>query len=240
MEPLEAHLLDQIERSQTFFWHRLRWRAVASYLPPNEPFRLVDVGAGAGILGASLRRDFPRGEYLFAEPIASLEQHLERTFGPQANAGRLTTYRDIRFLTLMDVLEHHPDDGAFLAELVSKMEPGATLILTVPASMRLWSAWDVALGHHRRYDRRGLRGLLDNLPVSVREVSYLFPELIPAAWVRKWKRRPGPAQPTWEEVQFPHLPGAINESLYGLGRATLRLRSRWPAGTSLLAVASRT
>jgi len=57
--------------------------------------------------------------------------------------------------------------------------------------------------------------------------------------VRKWKRPPA-APHTGEEAQFPHLPGAINEALYGLGRATLRLRRRWPAGTSLLAVGSRT
>jgi 2-polyprenyl-3-methyl-5-hydroxy-6-metoxy-1,4-benzoquinol methylase len=240
MEALEAHLLDQIERSQTFFWHRLRWRAVASYLPADEPFRLVDVGAGAGILGASLHRDFPGGEYLFVEPIASLEQHLERTFGPKANASRLESYEGVRFVTLMDVLEHQSDDEGFLARLVDKMEPGATLMLTVPASMRLWSDWDVALGHHRRYDRVGLRALLDGVPVRVHEVSYLFPELVPAAWLRKWKLRHRPAQGTTEEAQFPQLPGAINASLYGLGRATLRMRRRWPAGTSLLAVGSRT
>jgi hypothetical protein len=147
--------------------------------------------------------------------------------------------RAIGFVMLMDVLEHQPDDGAFLTELVSKMEPGATLILSVPASRRLWSDWDVALGHHRRYDRTGLRRLFETVPVSVREVSYLFPELVPAAWVRKWRRRSAPAQAPAEEAQFPHLPTAINEALYGLARATLRLRPRWLAGTSLFAVVSR-
>ena len=45
MEGLERHLAHQLEHGRSFFWHRLRWRAVAGWLP-DEPFVLVDVGSG--------------------------------------------------------------------------------------------------------------------------------------------------------------------------------------------------
>jgi len=68
-EALEAHLRRQIEHSSRFFWHRLRWRVVRSYLPEGRSFELVDVGAGAGLVGAYLARDRPLGTYRFVEPI---------------------------------------------------------------------------------------------------------------------------------------------------------------------------
>lgn len=43
-EELEAHLRRQVEHSQRFFWHRLRWNVVRGFLPNDEKFELVDVG----------------------------------------------------------------------------------------------------------------------------------------------------------------------------------------------------
>src|SRR5919106_1375048 len=62
---------------------------------------------------------------------------------------------DMDVVTLLDVLEHQRDDSGFLAGLLGRMRPDTPLILTVPALPGLWSAWDVALGHHRRYRRGG-------------------------------------------------------------------------------------
>jgi hypothetical protein len=108
------------------------------------------------------------------------------------------------FVTLLDVLEHQADDRAFLSELLDKMEPEAALIVTVPALMGLWSEWDVALGHRRRYDKASFRRCVTGLPVEVRELSYLFPEMIPWAGSASckgafsgWTQRPsGPSFPT--------------------------------------------
>src|SRR3979411_891512 len=96
------------------------------------------------------------------------------------------------YLALLDVLEHQADDRAFLDDLLHKMARGSTLIVTVPALMALWSGWDVALGHHRRYDRRSFRRAIAGLPVEVIEVSFLFPEMVPLALVRKWLCKTSP------------------------------------------------
>lgn len=237
MNSLEAHLRRQIEHSRNFFWHRLRWRAVAAQLPAGRDFRLLDVGAGAGLLGVFLRRDFPRARYLFVEPIESLQHYLEAAYGVSANAARLTSFSGIEYVALLDVLEHQADDRRFLADLIEKMAPEATLIITVPALAGLWSGWDVALGHQRRYDRASLHGLIAGLPVRVVEISYLFPEMIPLALLRKRLRTATPnGEAASESAAFPDLPQVVNDGLYAVGRCSLAVRRYAPVGSSLLAV----
>jgi hypothetical protein len=239
LSTLEAHLRRQIEHSRDFFWHRLRWGAVASHLPRSQAFQLLDVGAGAGLLGVFLTRDFPLASYRFLEPIESLQHQLERQYGVAANAAALSSYANIQYVALLDVLEHQADDRQFLAELLGKMDRGALLIVTVPALMALWSGWDVALGHHRRYDRRSVGRAIEGLPIQVVEMSYLFPEMIPLAILRKWLRKENP-RTTDESAAFPDLPLPVNNALYAVGSLSLVLRRRVPAGSSLLLVLRRT
>lgn len=241
MSSLEAHLRRQIEHSRDFFWHRLRWRAVASQLPAARPFRLLDVGAGAGLLGVFLRRDFPQATYMFVEPIDSLQRYLESSYGVTANGAGQGSLDGVEYVALLDVLEHQEDDRRFLRDLLARMTTGATLIITVPALMSLWSGWDVALGHQRRYDRTSLRRAVEGLPVQVMEMSYLFPEMIPLGLLRKrLKTGSSTGQPAAESAAFPDLPRLVNDGLYVLGRCSLALRRHTPTGSSLLAVLRKT
>jgi Methyltransferase domain len=234
-EALEAHLRRQIEHSRRFFWQRLRWRAVRNYLPTDSAFDLVDVGAGAGLLGDFLSRDRPRATYEFVEPIESLRQFLRERYGDQADVADQSDFEDASFVTLLDVLEHQEDDQAFMAELVGKMPPGSMLLLTVPALQKLWSDWDVALGHFRRYDKNSLLRCVEALPLTINEMSFLFPEMVPLGILRARRKN---AKAQGEDAEFPDLPGPVNDLLYGLGTASLALRRKWRTGTSLFLAAT--
>lgn len=231
---LEGHLNRQLEHSQEFFWNRLRWELIASWLPRGAE-ELVDVGAGPGFLGDYLRRRFPAIAYRYVEPLEGLEVSLEARFGAGANRRGSDSFGMAQYVTLLDVLEHQEDDREFLAELSDKMAPGSLLLLTVPAMPSLWSQWDVLLGHYRRYTKGSLATALEGLPLEPEEVSYLFPELLPLGWLRRLRR--GAAADS--STEFPDLPGWLNESLYRLGRASLASRRAWPAGTSLFAALRR-
>ncbi len=237
-EALEVHLHRQIEHSRQFFWQRLRWRAVSGYLPDDAPFDLVDVGAGAGLLGTFLARDRPQASYRFVEPIDSLRQFLCERFGNEADAANEPNYGTAGFVTLLDVLEHQEDDRAFLGDLVGKMAPGSTLLCMVPALPKLWSQWDVTLGHFRRYEKATLLTCTEGLRLSVHETSFLFPELVPVGMLRKRRRVVDPERKAGEDAEFPDLPGFMNDVLYGLGRTSLALRRRWWTGTSLFMAAT--
>lgn len=235
MDPLERHLARQLERSRDFFWNRLRWELIAEELGGAK--RVVDVGAGPGFLGEFLEEHLPSVEYWFVEPIEDLERHLTERFGAEASrAGR--DFSGATHVTLMDVLEHQEDDRIFMADLAERMDSGATLLLTVPAMPFLWSAWDTMLGHYRRYTKASLRRAVDSLPLKLEEESYIFPELIPLGAARRLRLRNG--SDAAGEAEFPDLPKPVNATLYGVGRASMRMRRHWPAGTSLFAKLRRT
>jgi hypothetical protein len=235
-DALESHLIPQSDRSRDFFWHRLRWRAVRRYVPADREIRLVDVGAGAGLLGEYLNAERPRVEYRFVEPLASLERELERRFGTDANAREEERHRGAQIVTLLDVLEHQEHDTAFLRELAGKMDPGSRLLLTVPAMPSLWSYWDESLGHYKRYTRRSLKAAAAGLPFRTLELSYLFPEMVPPAVLRRRRRASGSGG---DDTEFPDLPPRANQLLYGVGTVTQSVRRALPLGTSLLAALER-
>ncbi len=237
MSELERHLTAQSENFGNFFWHRLRWKAVSEYFPAHRDFDLLDIGAGAGHFGTFLSTHFPRARYHFVEPIAALEERLVSRFGASRDAAHRPDYGDMDIVTLLDVLEHQEHDVAFLADVVERCRPGATLVLTVPALMTLWSSWDVALGHYRRYDRRELSDVLSRLPLEVLEVNYLFPELVPAGRFRAWRSRRTGSAPDAPEASFPKLPDALNGLLYRLGSPAVVHRRHVPRGSSLIAAA---
>jgi hypothetical protein len=59
----------------------------------------------------------------------------------------------------LDVLEHIADDRAELACAAHHLAPGGRLIVLAPAHQSLFSPFDAAIGHFRRYDRASLAAL---------------------------------------------------------------------------------
>src|SRR5262249_39324296 len=194
-------------------------------------------GAGAGHLGEYLTREFPRARFCFVEALQMLRERLRWRFGDQADFSGRPSFAGTQFITLLDVLEHQADDLGFLADLVRKMESGASLLISVPAVPYLWSAWDEGLGHYRRYTRQSLRGVLEKAGLEVAELSYLFPELVPLAFYRRLRSPRFAASSS--SLDHPTLPGPINQSLYLIGLASYSLRRFHLVGTSLWSVARK-
>ncbi len=236
--PLENHLARQLELGDDFFWHRVRWSVVSSQLPERGAFDLVDCGAGTGILGRYLKRHRPEARYRFIEPIPKLEARLVESFGQENLVDANEPLDGIDYVAMLDVLEHIEDDHGFMSGLAGRMPSGSRLLLTVPAMPRLWSAWDVALGHYRRYRRDTLSTCLESAGFDIQEVSYLFPEMIPAGIMRR-RKYPADAGVPPNEAEFPDLSATTNRLLTGVGEMSSRLRRIAPAGTSVFAVAVR-
>ena len=118
---LERHLHHQTEGSDRFFWHRLRWFALSPVLSSSAVIPARRIGAGAGLLGSYLARDFPLATYRFVEPIEFLKHHLIDRYGDAADATTDNDYQSAQFVTAMDVLEHQLDDHAFMRTLVGRI-----------------------------------------------------------------------------------------------------------------------
>ncbi len=148
------------------------WRAYwARQIGPFVDGRVLEVGAGIGSTTAALcGRTTQR--WVCLEPDARLAARIR----DQIAAGRLPsrcevqggTIRDLAgaddppaFETVLyvDVLEHIADDAGELERAAARLVPGGHLVVLGPAHGWLFSDFDAAVGHYRRYDRRRLRAL---------------------------------------------------------------------------------
>ncbi|HVU25126.1 MAG TPA: class I SAM-dependent methyltransferase [Opitutus sp.] len=201
---------------------------------------LLDCGAGTG---------------RFAEEMAAhcrvlvLDDHeeslrlLRERFSPEqvlrvSATGIPLPDRAVDAITALDVLEHIEDDRGAVREMHRVLRPGGVLVATVPASMALWSDWDVALHHFRRYDRPGLRALFAAPDAwEIVHVNYTNVLVWPAVWaVRKWRGWRGGAGTRGEDVV---PPAWLNGLLRRVFVATGKMRAPFPFGVSLLLVARR-
>jgi SAM-dependent methyltransferase len=89
-------------------------------------------------------------------------------------------------VTAFDVLEHIEEDHEAAAEIRRVLRPGGTVLIAVPADMKLWSAHDEAVGHVRRYDRAGLLEVVEKAGLIVDELWSWNVLLRPVA---AWRRR---------------------------------------------------
>jgi SAM-dependent methyltransferase len=76
------------------------------------------------------------------------------------------------FLFSYNVLEHIEDDAAAVSAFQRVLKPGAPLLLYVPAFAVLYGPLDRAVGHVRRYRRKGLIDLVESAGFTVEQCHY--------------------------------------------------------------------
>ena len=91
-----------------------------------------------------------------AEKVIALSgQHI-----PVLAAADVNWKESFNALFAFDVLEHIEHDRQALMQWHDWLRPNGTLLLSVPAHMRMWTAGDEWAGHFRRYERKPLLQLL--------------------------------------------------------------------------------
>lgn len=212
--------------------------------PPAPDDVLLDCGAGTGRFAQEMEQ---------ACRVLVLDDHeeslrmLRARFRadqvlPLTEGGVPLPERTLQYVTALDVLEHVPDDAAVVREFRRVLQPGGLAVVTVPASRSLWSDWDVALHHYRRYTRRQLCALFPDAEWEIVHVNYTNVLLFPAVWlVRKWRAlRPGKpggsaAVRAEDKLPPPWLNGLLRRVFVGMARS----RVPFPCGVSLLLVGRR-
>ncbi len=141
-------------------------------------------------------------------------------------------------ICMLDVIEHIEDDRAALAAVEGKMNPGGTLLITVPAYMFLWSGHDVANHHMRRYVRPKLRALVEDSGFTVAYATYyntlLFPLIAAIRLAKRLLRRK-------DELDVAPTSAPVNATLktiFASERVLLPALS-FPVGVSILLVATK-
>jgi len=237
VDAAEYELMDAVEDGM--WWYRACHARLLDALAerPGAPGALLDAGCGTGGFLARLP----------SRAAAGLEYHAEAARRAARKSGAAVTAGDINRLPFpdaafgaavsVDVLCHRSvDEAATLAELRRVLKPGGTLVLNLPAFEWLKSAHDARVHTARRYTAARARGALEAAGFAGVEARYWNSLLLPIMVVqRKLLAREGASD-------VKPYPGWLDALLHGVTRcerALARLRLRYPAGGSVLVVATR-
>jgi len=158
------------------------WKSYfARRLQPHVRGRVLEVGAGMGATTTALWHPGV-GTWTCLEPDPTLAGAIDRAASALAARGadvqvRACTSADLdpeaRFDTILyvDVLEHIAADRDEVALAAKHLSPGGRLVVLAPAHQRLFTPFDAAIGHHRRYSADTLSALS---PPGLRPVDVFY------------------------------------------------------------------
>ncbi|MGZ5538313.1 MAG: class I SAM-dependent methyltransferase [Chthoniobacterales bacterium] len=244
MESEEYAKLNRVEREHWFYSGKRRlvqtWIARTIELRPDS--LLLDCGAGTGLFAREMAE---RCRVLATDDHADSLQLLRENLGGdrvlEASCTELPLPNEsIDCLTALDVLEHVREDVKAAAEFWRVLKPGGVAIITVPAMQNLWSDWDAVLHHFRRYDRKGLRCVLEGAGFQIEYLNYINVFAFPLIWLTRKLRRIFPRKRNSSRLEefIPPVPlnNFLRASFVSLACQTT---IQFPFGVGLLAIARR-
>lgn len=240
---MDSLLLRQhLELEERYWWFVARRRILLDVLERNLAMKggleILDAGCGGGATIESLRRyGSVQGMELSEEAV---EYNRER--GREVVVGSIEQlpFADGSFdLTLaLDVIEHVPNDLRALEELFRVLQPGGSLLVTVPALQMLWGAHDVTAGHYRRYTLSKLCDRVEAAGFEVLIATYFNTLLFPVVLALRNFRRFYPKSEASDVVEVPKPLNTLLTEIFSLEKPLVG-RIRLPLGVSALCLARK-
>ena len=217
------------------FWFQRRFEVLTALAAPRiaAAKQLAEFGAGNGVLQKQIETRFARSTDGYDLNELPLRQNISASplfcYDIHQRNPELAARYDMLFL--FDVLEHIDDEDSFLASVLYHIKPGGYLCINVPALQSLYSRYDKAVGHVRRYDLPQLRqvGLRNGLALEA--ATYWGLPLMPLLWIRRfWIRNTSEDQIIAQGMDS--RTGALNSLLHLWSR--LEWLPQQATGTSLM------
>ena len=204
------------------------WKAyLRSRMAPFLRGDVLEVGAGIG--GTTrVMRSLEHSSWTCLEPdsdhVRQLREEFARAAEPEVRVlpGDLTAIpegHEFDTILYVDVLEHIEDDRGELERAAQRLRPGGAIVVLAPAHPWLFSPFDSAVGHFRRYTRSSL-SKLEPSPLRTERCEYLDSvgllasaanrlvlraSLPSAAQIRLWDRRLVPLSRCADRLFFHRL-----------------------------------
>ncbi len=173
---MAAHLPYQYAGFElAIFEKALHWKRYwSSLIAPYVSGHVLEVGAGIGANTEALTQLLHQS-CTSLEPDAALAAQI-RIRGPR-HRKLIGTLADVdeSFDTILyiDVLEHIEDDRAELMQAAAHLKPGGHVIALSPAHAALYTSFDKAIGHFRRYSKESLGKAASPSGLGLVKMQYL-------------------------------------------------------------------
>ena len=229
-------ILAEVDR--THFWFRARGAMVTWAMRRHfaAPRAVMEIGCGTGGMLARIREAFPEAALTGSDiHSAALPYAAARAPGAeflQMDATAIPYAGEFDVVAACDVIEHIQRDDLALAAIHRALRPGGGIVLTVPQDPRLWSAWDEAGGHKRRYRRAELVARVRKAGFTVERVMSMSSLLYPLMRLRR-QRYAGDAS---DELRIAAPLNFALGRVMDVERFLLRHGIGFPFGGSLLLV----
>lgn len=190
---MPAERIDYIGEELDLFQHAVNWKGYyGRRFKPYIRGRVLDAGCGMGVNAEHLWND-KVASWTFLEPdprlLDRVPEHVQR---PELRSARRVngttsslTGEQFDTILYLDVIEHIEDSTAELRRAYDLLAPGGHLLILVPAFNYLYSPFDKAIGHFRRYDKSILKA---ELPPELERIDtrYLDSLAFFLSLVNKW------------------------------------------------------
>ncbi len=223
----------------SYLWNR--------FMKPQKG-RFLEIGCGTGGVLYSFSREFPEWELwggeLHVDGLKHAQQRLPGSRFIQLDASQMPFAGEFDGLGLFDVIEHIEDDVAVLRGAARALKPDGVMLLSVPQHPWLWSGYDVAAEHKRRYTRRSLVQVVQQAGLEPLHITSFSTFPLPIMWVSRFFQSPHKSgeealERAYKELELSRWQYLL---LAGLLRMDCSLISRGyslPAGGSLMMVARK-
>ena len=223
------------------FWIKRRFAVCRKLLAglPVSSLTIAEVGCGHGIV----QRQF---EDQWGVAVDGFDLNMRALQSQVSRRSRLYYYDVLEkrrefearydLILLFDVLEHIQRDDDFLKSLLFYLKEDGLLFINVPSDMRMYSRYDVAAGHVRRYSIAVLEKLASQCTLRVKQWTYWGLPLSPLLLLRKLTLRRTPPNEVIA-AGFSPRNSIINLALQWVARAEPIPQHKF--GTSLMAILTR-
>lgn len=238
-------LQEMYEMESDYWWHkgkRLHVFSIMKKFGRRKP-KVLDVGCGTGYLLKELSRYSQA--YGLDKSKRSLSFCSKRGLKKIYNIDiERDTFPNVKFdiITALDVIEHIKDDKKAMINISKSLKKGGVVIVTTPAFEKLWSYWDVEVGHYRRYSTKEIKKLFRESGFTIAYMRFTNISIfVPALMIRMIKEKFNPHNSKQHSSDFIKVPNFINALLYLILKIEMYISSLIfiPFGLSLIIVGKK-
>lgn len=231
---------------ETSFWFRSRNRLILHFLEKYFPQarNFLEIGCGTGFVLSHIAQARSSmtlyGSEIYIKGLEYARKRVQGAHFFQMDARNIPFEQEFELIGIFDCLEHIEEDAAALRQINKALCPGGGLIVTVPQHPWLWSSYDSAARHFRRYAFSALKALMEDAGFHVTYwtsfVTLLFPLVVIS---RLLKNKLSQENDPLSELKLNKYINFLCEKVLDLERALITSVARMPFGSSLFVVARK-